>query len=82
MTVEVKVPYLGAGIEKARITFLYCRPGDTVAKDADLCELTADKAAFNVPSPCSGRIAEMNVSCGDTVCVGDTVCSIEAEQDR
>ncbi len=76
MNIEVKVPHLGAGVEKARVTFIYCEPGDTVKQDADLFELTADKAAFNVPSPCSGRIGEVKVSCGDTVSVGDVICSI------
>ncbi len=76
MNIEVKVPYLGAGIEKARVTFIYCKPGDMVEKDADLLELTADKAAFNVPSPCSGRIDTLTVSCGDTLSVGETICRI------
>jgi|EPASupsiteSAE347_1022098.scaffolds.fasta_scaffold03550_2 pyruvate dehydrogenase E2 component (dihydrolipoamide acetyltransferase) len=77
MLIEVKVPYLGAGIEKARVTFIYCRPGEDIAKDADLIELTADKAAFNLPAPCPGKIGELKVSCGDTLNVGDTVCFIE-----
>ncbi|MFA5321013.1 MAG: lipoyl domain-containing protein [Candidatus Omnitrophota bacterium] len=77
MLIEVKVPYLGAGIEKARVTFIYCRPGEAIAKDADLIEITADKAAFNIPSPCNGKITESKVSCGDTLNVGETVCFIE-----
>ena len=76
---EVKVPYLGEGISKARVTFIYFKPGDSVSKEADLVEVTTDKAAFNIPAPCGGKIAELKVSCGDMVNIGDIVCVIASQ---
>ena len=79
---EVKLPPLGedAG-DEAQVSFWYFDVGQQVEEDEDLVEMVTDKATFDVPSPVSGRIAEILADEGDTVSVGDTLCTIEVDED-
>ena len=56
---KVVLPELGEGIEKAAVSFWFFKEGDMVKERDDLVELTTDKAAFNLPSPCSGTITQI-----------------------
>lgn len=80
MSYEVKLPDLGedAG-EEATVAYWLYEEGDYVKEGDDLVELTTDKAAFTVPSPRDGKIAEIVVQEGDDVVVGDVLCIIEAD---
>ncbi len=75
--IEVILPNLGENVEKAVISYWYLKIGDEVTKDEDLVELTTDKATFNLPSPCSGTLAEIMFSEGEVVHIGDALASIE-----
>ncbi|MFH0828005.1 MAG: lipoyl domain-containing protein [Candidatus Omnitrophota bacterium] len=74
---KVILPELGQGIEKAVVSFWFFAEGDSVQEKDELVELTTDKAAFNLPSPCSGKIAEILFHEGDTVKVGEVLALIE-----
>ncbi len=74
---KVVLPELGQGIEKASVSFWFFKEGDTVKDKEDLVELTTDKAAFNLPSPCTGTITQILFHEGDSVNVGETLCLIE-----
>ncbi|KPK43045.1 MAG: hypothetical protein AMJ78_00340 [Omnitrophica WOR_2 bacterium SM23_29] len=74
---QVTLPELGEGIESANVTFWYFKEGDTVKEKDDLVELATDKAAFNLPSPCSGKLAKILHQEGDTVKVGEVLANIE-----
>lgn len=74
---QVVLPELGQGISKATVSFWFVKPGDTVKEKDDLVELTTDKAAFNLPSPCAGTLTEAFFSEGDTVKVGDVLAVIQ-----
>lgn len=74
----VNLPSLGGDDnDRARVSFIYKDAGDTVAKDDDLIEMVTDKATFNVPAPCAGRIVAMRVSEDDTVRVGEPICDMD-----
>jgi pyruvate/2-oxoglutarate dehydrogenase complex dihydrolipoamide acyltransferase (E2) component len=73
----VVVPSLGEGVESAMVSYWYVKTGQQVKKDEVLVELTTDKAAFNLPSPCSGRVAEIRVPEGTQVKVGLAIATIE-----
>ncbi|MDD5347343.1 MAG: biotin/lipoyl-binding protein [Candidatus Omnitrophica bacterium] len=75
----VILPELGSGIEKAIVSFWFVKEGDMVKEKDDLVELTTDKAAFNLPSPCSGTLTEILVREGDTVRVGDALAVIQEQ---
>ncbi|MFH1413556.1 MAG: lipoyl domain-containing protein [Candidatus Omnitrophota bacterium] len=74
---KVVLPELGEGIEKATLSFWYFKVGEKVNEKDDLVELATDKATFNLPSPCSGTVAEIFFQEGDTVKPGDTLATIE-----
>lgn len=76
---QVILPELGEGIESANITYWYFKQGDSVKEGDDLVELATDKAAFNLPSPCTGLLAQILFSEGETVKVGQVLATINEE---
>jgi pyruvate/2-oxoglutarate dehydrogenase complex dihydrolipoamide acyltransferase (E2) component len=74
---DVIIPPLGENITKATVSYWYVKVGDKVKEKDDLVEVATDKATFNVPSPCSGVIAEIVVAEGDTAAVGAVVARIK-----
>jgi len=76
---KVLLPELGNGIEKATVSFWFFKEGDTVKEKQDLVEFTTDKAAFNLPCPCSGVIAEIFFKEGDSVRVGEVLALIREQ---
>jgi 2-oxoglutarate dehydrogenase E2 component (dihydrolipoamide succinyltransferase) len=73
---NVLLPALGENIEKATVTFWFKKPGDNVAQNEDLVELTTDKAAFNLPSPASGVLNQIIAEEGAVVRVGEILAVI------
>src|ERR1700730_5232895 len=51
--------------------------GDPVKEGETVVEVTTDKVDVEVPSPASGRLAEILVKEGDTVDVGATLAMVE-----
>ena len=76
---QVILPELGEGVESANVTFWYFKEGDTVKEKDDLVELTTEKAAFNLPSPCSGVLAQILLKEGNTVKVGEVLALIDEQ---
>lgn len=75
--VQVVLPELGQGINKATVSFWYAAKGQRVREKEDLVELTTDKAAFNLPSPCSGVIKEIYFQEGMEVKSGEVLAQID-----
>ena len=76
---QVILPELGEGIEGASVTYWYFKQGDAVKEKDDLVELATDKATFNLPSPCSGTLAQILLKEGDKVKVGEALAAIEEQ---
>jgi pyruvate/2-oxoglutarate dehydrogenase complex dihydrolipoamide acyltransferase (E2) component len=76
---QVILPELGEGIESVNVTYWYFKEGDTVKEKDDLVELATDKATFNLPSPCSGVLAQILLKEGDTAKVGEALATINEE---
>ena len=74
---KVILPELGQGIEHAAVSFWFFKEGDPIKDKEDLVELTTDKAAFNLPSPCAGTVTQIFFHEGDKVNVGEVLCLIE-----
>jgi len=74
---KVILPELGQGIEKAVVSFWYFKEGEKVNEKDDLVELSTDKATFNLPSPCSGRLTQIIIHEGDNAEPGDLLGMIE-----
>jgi len=78
MLLDVPLPELEDETgEEASVSFWFFDEGETVEIGDDLVEVISDMAAFNVPAPENGKIAEILVGEGDTVKTGDILCRIE-----
>lgn len=79
--VILELPNLGdeAGA-RATVTYWHKAVGETVEKDADIVEVTYDKAAFYVPSPVSGRLKEILAPEDTTVPLGAPLAVIETSE--
>ena len=77
--VEVKLPPLGDDApSEARLSFFYIEEGGVVSKGDDLCEMVTDKATFDVPLPCSGRVKNDLIQEGELVKVGQPLIVVDA----
>lgn len=77
MKVEVRLPSLGDGddaVTGASVSCWLAKLGDCLEAGDDLLEVTTDKAAFVVPCPQAGTVAELCVSEDDRIAVGDLLC--------
>ena len=78
MKIDVILPGLGdEGVDKVTVSQWLTAPGALLAEGDDLLEITTDKAAFTVPAPRAGTLAETRVSPGQEIKVGDTICTFE-----
>lgn len=75
--IEVKLPELAEGADKAVVSFWHKDTGENISKGDDLVEMVTDKATFNVPSPVSGKLSSTLVEEGQEVKVGELIAEIE-----
>lgn len=76
-SLEVKVPNLG-DFADVEIIEVFVKPGDELQVDDPLITLETEKAAMDVPSPRTGKVAEVRVSVGDRVSEGSVILLLEA----
>lgn len=74
---EVKLPELAEGVNKATVTFWPKQINDVVKQGDDLVEMATDKAVFNVPSPTAGTLKQILKKEGDEVKTGEVLAVIE-----
>ncbi len=79
MSTEFKLPELGENITSGDVVNVLVREGDVIAANDGVIELETDKAVVEIPCPLAGKVAKIHVSKGQTVKVGQTVLSVEAE---
>jgi pyruvate dehydrogenase E2 component (dihydrolipoamide acetyltransferase) len=76
MPIDVVMPQMGESITEGTLTKWLKKPGDTVARDEPLFEISTDKVDAEIPSPTAGTLGEIKVQEGTTVGVGTVVCAI------
>jgi len=64
------MPQMGVSVSEGTITKWLKQPGEAIARDELLLEISTDKVDTEVPSPGEGVLAEILVSEGQTVDVG------------
>ena len=74
----VKLPKLGETVTEGEITKWFKQPGDPVAFDDPLFEVSTDKVDSEIPSPYDGVLAEILVPAGTAAPVGTPVARIVA----
>ena len=76
MPTEVPMPQMGESIFEGTITKWLKKPGDPVAKDEPLFEISTDKVDAEIPSPVAGVLTEIRFPEGATVEVNTVVALI------
>jgi 2-oxoglutarate decarboxylase len=76
--VDVAFPEMGDSVSEGTVLEWRVKPGDSVAVDDPLVEISTDKVDAEVPSPVAGTIEEILVEADQTVAVGSVLCRIAA----
>jgi 2-oxoglutarate dehydrogenase E2 component (dihydrolipoamide succinyltransferase) len=76
---EVVMPQMGETVTEGTITAWLKSPGDPVAVDEALLEISTDKVDSEVPSPVAGVVTEVLVPEGETVAIGTPLARIARE---
>ncbi len=74
--IEVVMPQMGVSVSEGTVTKWLKQPGDTIARDEALLEISTDKVDTEIPSPGDGIVGELLVAEGDTVEVGTLLATI------
>jgi len=70
------MPQMGETVTEGTITAWLKAPGDPIAVDEALLEISTDKVDSEIPSPVAGVVAELLVPEGDTVPIGELIARI------
>jgi 2-oxoglutarate dehydrogenase dihydrolipoamide succinyltransferase (E2 component) len=74
--IEVVMPQMGVSVSEGTITKWLKQPGDPIAHDEPLLEISTDKVDTEVPSPGTGIVTAIFVAEGETVAVGSVLAVI------
>ncbi len=74
--IDVVMPQMGVSVSEGTITRWLKQPGEAVAQDEPLLEISTDKVDTEVPSPGEGVVARVLVAEGETVEVGTLLAVI------
>jgi len=78
-TEQIKMPQLGESVTEGTISKWLVTVGDMVNKYDPLAEVMTDKVNAEVPSSFTGVIKELIAEEGETLAVGEIICTIEVE---
>jgi multifunctional 2-oxoglutarate metabolism enzyme len=70
---EIVMPAMGESVSEGTILEWAKQPGEEVAEDETIVEISTDKVDAEVPAPASGIIEEILAQAGDTVTVGQVI---------
>jgi 2-oxoglutarate decarboxylase len=71
--IEIEMPAMGESVSEGTILEWAKQPGDSVAEDETIVEISTDKVDAEVPAPASGTLTEVLAAAGDTVTVGQVI---------
>lgn len=75
---DFKLPDLGEGIHEGQILTVHVVEGQSINEDELLMEVETDKAAVEIPSPCTGTIVKVHVQDKQLVHVGDVMVTFNS----
>ena len=73
----IRMPDIGEGIAEVELVAWHVQPGDAVEEDQILADVMTDKATVEIPSPVTGRVAELGGDVGQMMAVGSDLIRIE-----
>ena len=74
----VEVPAMGDSITEGSIAAVLKGPGDAVEVDEVIAQIETDKVTIDVRAAAAGTVVDVLVKEGDSVTVGQGVCTVEA----
>ena len=77
--VDLTMPQMGVSVSEGTLVEWRKQPGDWVAYEEAVCDISTDKIDTEVPSPVAGRLAEVLVEVGATVEVGTVLARIATD---
>jgi pyruvate dehydrogenase E2 component (dihydrolipoamide acetyltransferase) len=80
MATSVTLPALGESVTEGTVTRWLKQPGDQVAVDEPLLEVSTDKVDTEIPSPVAGTLLEIKVQEDETVEVGAELAIVGSGQ--
>jgi pyruvate dehydrogenase E2 component (dihydrolipoamide acetyltransferase) len=78
--IPIVMPQMGESLAEGTIVRWLKAPGDRVARDESLFEISTDKVDTDVPSPAAGVLKRILAREGETVAVGAPVAEIATDQ--
>lgn len=78
MSIEIKVPAVGESISEVTLVKWHKKDGEYAERDEVIAELESEKATFELNAEQAGAIRTIAKE-GDTLNIGDVVCSIDTE---
>src|SRR3954471_14750596 len=73
------MPQMGVSVSEGTIVAWRKQPGDWVAYEEPIVDISTDKIDTEVPSPAGGRVSEIVVEVGTTVDVGTVLARIATD---
>jgi 2-oxoglutarate dehydrogenase E2 component (dihydrolipoamide succinyltransferase) len=73
------MPQMGVSVADGTVVEWRKRPGDWIEADEPIADVSTDKVDVEVPSPATGRVAELLVEPGTTVEVGTVLATIDTD---
>ncbi|GAB3562051.1 hypothetical protein GCM10027445_01900 [Amycolatopsis endophytica] len=80
--VTFPLPDLGEGLIGAKVLDWLVAEGDWVERNTPLVEVETTKAAVEIPSPQSGRVARLHVREDEELAVGDPLVTFTVDDDQ
>jgi pyruvate dehydrogenase E2 component (dihydrolipoamide acetyltransferase) len=77
MIKEITLPEIAENVETATVIKILVSSGDSIEQEQPIMEMESDKASFEVPSPESGTVQEIQVKEDDEVKVGAVLMTVE-----
>ncbi len=81
MAIEIKVPSVGESITEVTLVKWLKKDGTWVDRDEIIAELESEKATFEINAEQAGELKTIAAE-GDTLSIGDIVCSIDTDVPR
>jgi len=81
MATEVRLPQFGMGMQEGKLLRWFKHEGEQVQEGEPLCEVEAEKAIVEVPSPQSGLLSRIIVEVDRTVPVLELLAIIESSSE-
>lgn len=79
MAIEFKLPEVSEGVESADVAEIMVSVGDVVSAGQVVAEVETEKAVAEIECPHAGTVTKVHVSAGDSIPIGATLLTIDAE---